>query len=121
MEHIEASDLIAEIRRVAAERPEYNYRDEIRKMGFDGCVYQLPSGEPGCLIGQGLFPLMENKDFFLEHDDLNEDDVLGLEDANLIVGTGREIGWLSRAQIRQDAGFTWGEAVAVADAEYPLS
>lgn len=121
MEHVEASDLIAEVRRVAAERPDYNYREEIRKVGFDDCVYQLPNGEPGCLIGQGLFPLMEDKNIFSEFPGLNEDDVEGLEVAGLIDGTEREIAWLSRAQIRQDAGFTWSEAVAVADCEYPLS
>lgn len=121
MEHIEAIDLIAKVREVAAERPDYNYRDEIRKMGFDGCVYQLPNGEPGCLIGQGLFPLMEDKNIFSEFPSLNNDDVCGLEDAGLITGTEREIDWLLFAQDRQDAGCTWSEAVAGADAEYPLS
>lgn len=117
--------VIAEIRRVAAERP-----DVCKGNGFDACIYFHPHTlEPVCLVGQGMAPQMsqEQRERFVDEESspynkVNEmtidrvqaeHDVFGEIDEN-------KLGWLRIAQQKQDYGETWSTAVALADERYPI-
>lgn len=103
--------IIAEIRRVAAENPNGT-------VPRSGCVYVGNDGNPSCLVGHALvnldiidpeaaarrgwnhrqFALIYNDAFNL---DLDED----------------EVRWIADAQDAQDLQRSWSEAVACADVE----
>lgn len=119
--------LIAEVRRIAAETPDYVYSS-------DQCMY-MHEGQPSCIIGKALFNLgyLPNAKAGIEDQGVNTAlRILGLEvDAN-------ERRWLTAVQFAQDGNddkfqhiggqffdtsrgsrhrLSWGNAVKYADGE----
>ena len=100
--------IIAEVRRVAAERPDYVYPSQY------GCSYLNDCGGPSCLVGHALWNRNLIRDGW-EGDswgDSSIHNVIIQEGWQLEIG---EIDWLSRVQDAQDSGYSWGHAIARAD------
>jgi hypothetical protein len=97
---------VAELaKKAVAERGEdFVYPDEW-KSEDNVCLYKLPNGEPGCIVGY-MFPNY----YFIEGEGASE---------NLTsVVVDRFAGmYLNVLQGRQDIGNTWGEALRIANAQ----
>ena len=119
-------DVISEVRRVAAERPDYVYvNPEGEKATPDGsvtCAYYTEDGCPSCIIGFGAAPLLTEDERKAEVYNGSGADVFI---RNNIPGLSREenasqkLNWLRRVQWYQDHGTPWGEAVWHADRAFP--
>lgn len=97
--------LIAETRKVAAERSDFVYQ------GF--CQY-VDGGKPACLIGHALWNL-GLIDESLEFRSVNEDCVRFVaNDLNIALDDSEE-DWLMNTQSGQDHGTSWGMSVVRAD------
>ena len=110
MPKIKASELWAEVQKIAAERPDHVYEPPY---GSD-CVY-MHNGEPSCIVGQGFARLGLAPERF---DDIEENSVEGIfEDewglfSELVESDDPDaVSCMEVAQARQDAGKPWGEAV----------
>lgn len=117
--------LIADVRAVAAERPDHIY--EKPNVGSDienarTCVY-VWNGKPSCLIGQGLWRggLI---DALFADEEMNYEGILHLADSDWWTNikeyaslSDREVAWLRDAQRVQDAGEPWGAAIVEADTQ----
>ena len=105
--------LIASVRKFAAERPDYVYRNaDDNHPQRSGCVYFTNDGQPSCLIGHALADL----GLLSAQPELFN----GSWIANVVKEYGweidsRELEWLVDVQNYQDALKTWGRAVALAD------
>lgn len=111
--------IIAEIRKVAAERP-----DAIVDLG--GCVYIDRRGNPSCLVGHALFNLglLDEllPDPFEEYgpgawnetafDHMYHSIAPGMEQI--------EVEWITVAQKVQDSDKTWSESVRTADLQFEV-
>ena len=117
-----AAELIQEVRKIAAERPDFVYG----KQGLispDTCSYfgrdvGDESGSP-CIIGQALKNLGVDTSLLKQAED-ECDDNMGIASALDVkhielAYTDREALWLSHVQRKQDNGETWAEAVESAD------
>lgn len=101
--------LIAEIRQVAAERPN-------AIAGIGGCVYLTSDGAPSCLVGHALVNLDLIGDGVPDVWDWNSEDFGYVYDKALgLEIDGGEVAWIQAAQTAQDDAFPWSEAVAKAD------
>ena len=110
---IRVSDLWAEVKKVAAEHPDYVY-----ERPADGCVYEV-DGKPSCLVGHAMFRLGMPLDLIRRCDSAGAiehvlDEVCGEFDES---GDDERVyrtllGW---AQGAQDSGKPWGEAVSEAE------
>lgn len=105
--------LIASVRKFAAERPDYIYKNADNNYPWKvGCVYFTKDGNPSCLIGHAL------ADFGLLN---GQPDICGTSSINNVVKQygweidSRELEWLVDVQMFQDSLKTWGQAVALAD------
>lgn len=117
-----ATELIKEVRKIAAERPDFVYG----KQGLfspDTCSYfgrdvGDESGSP-CIIGQALKNLGVDTSRLKQAEDEYDDNtgIASALDAEYIelAYTDREALWLSQVQTKQDNGDTWAESVAKAD------
>lgn len=105
------SDLIAKVREIAAERGDVTYCYE------EACCYasgECSDGSIGCVFGQAFAALGIDPASF--------DDSPIPTIGHIIRRSrhaGEQLAWCERVQERQDAGYTWGEAVSIANAEYP--
>lgn len=114
IEDVDLVDVVAEIRRLAGESPDYVYRRQ-------GCVY-VEDDDAGnlvgsCIVGKALVNLGV------------EPEELHYEVPSRIPGAGAllrrsvddlERRWIDEVQYRQDLGYAWSESIANADEEYPL-
>lgn len=114
IEDIPLSEVVAEIRRLAAESPDYIYQSR-----NDVCVY-VEQDEAGklvgsCIVGKALvglgadpealnYPSQEVKGAWA---------ILRYSD-----GTPQQQNWIDWVQGRQDSGHTWSQSVADADEAY---
>lgn len=103
--------IIAEVRKVAAEKPDFEYR---------GVCRYVVDAQPGCLVGHALWNLgLIDEDF--ERHPANDEDVdyvaeyLAYKRNVCDDFDSQELDWLSRAQHTQDDKTPWGECVALAD------
>lgn len=113
IEDINTTQLIADIRKIAAENPEHVYeRVSLDDRTPSRCVYFI-EGSPSCLVGQGF-----------AKQGMAEDDLTPLDNLNSIGDLLRdriydvdpvELRWLDRVQEVQDQGLPWSEAVDIAD------
>jgi hypothetical protein len=104
-----------EVRRIVAENFHYLYARPPQ-----GCVYLLPKGEGwegSCLFGHVFLALGLSTD---EIRQFEGDTVVALI-SKFIPGTTREQKfWAVEIQGKQDNGYTWGQALAYADEQFPL-
>lgn len=100
------TELVAKVREIAAEQPDFVYKDE-------GCVY-VRDGHGSCIIGRAAMEL-GYIDASLEEQGLNWETVTRLANHVGIDCTRNEILWLQTVQSDQDAGVPWGDAVRIAD------
>lgn len=116
--------LIAEVRKIAAERPDYVY-------GLANCQYMV-NGHPSCIMGQALYRLG-----YLPSVVPIEDVTINLVLSKLGIEVAPdELTWLCRVQNAQDGRvslashgpdvvnmldrrLSWGQAVQYADGELP--
>lgn len=116
---ITAEQVGAEVRKLAAKRPEYVYDPENYPDFNDGnarCKYThtLGDGEtkvPGCIIGQAIFSLTGNPVDQSVH-------AGGVADLPFMAGVAsrHKTGtFLKNVQRNQDMKMSWGEAVSAAD------
>lgn len=119
LEEITWEELEPEVRRLAAENPDYRYP---MMRGNDGpaCFYTLlPSGNTGqavCIFGRALMNLGVPQDELFPYEGAPVHSLLchssfDLEDRS---------SWIQLVQDQQDTRFTWSDAVADADTNYPL-
>lgn len=114
MNKIKSTDLIAQIRKIASENPDYEYRRE-----HNNCVYveEVRDGEyePACIVGIALVNLgieAERLDIDKEFSEMYEDFVE--EDHDL------HVDWIQTVQCVQDNQFnSWSKAVHGADQTHP--
>lgn len=120
--------LIAIVRKKAAERPDFVYvsPEGMREHVITGqpvngnCEYIHADGQPGCLIGQALFEA-GIIDASLRDDPsppaggLNQTVFSRLAEALELPIDQDELRWLRRVQLEQDGLKPWGEAVRLAD------
>jgi hypothetical protein len=127
---IDLKALVEVTRKIAEARPDHVYEQfEYLPPGDDHpymtCLY-VRNGEPDCLIGHGLVALgvdpasIEGPEFdaigsMWEHPEsvpMIEWDNEGELDSD---GVPPEINWLAIAQSAQDDGYSWGDAIKIAD------
>lgn len=104
--------LIAEIRKVVSDNPEFIYDN-----GDHACVY-VHDGQPSCLVGHALWNL-GYIDSSAESCSVNSESV-----GEVLTQLGLEIDktesyWLGRVQLTQDLKHPWKFAVDIADRVYP--
>lgn len=111
---LKVEDLIAEVRRLAAENPNFNYKEACGPEWDGTCTYAPTDQTPACIIGQALTNLGITRQNVYEGHGVNRflGDIVGDYDRQ----TGH---WLAWVQGEQDRGLPWAEAVAAADVEYP--
>lgn len=115
-----ATQVIEEVRRLAAEQPDFVYSGQEGAVGecsYFGCATDNTSGQ-ACIVGQALANLN------VDMSDLkrNEDKGYGMDiGAALDVGVvdipyaEREAKWLGDVQYHQDRGESWAQAVELVD------
>lgn len=99
-------NLVAEVRKIAAENPDYVY---------DGACVYVRDGQPACLVGKAAWNL-ELIDAEIENDSRNDggvDDLVAYLEIHI---TYEESAWLGLVQEEQDGGSRWHSAVSKADA-----
>lgn len=116
-----ATELIQEVRKIAAERPDFIYSNQ--GVDTDLCSYfgravGDESGSP-CIIGQALKNLGVNTSRLKQAEDDYDDgtNIAAALDEQFIdlTYTVQEARWLDKAQSAQDFGNPWAKAVEVAD------
>lgn len=106
---VTAEQIIAEVRRLAAERPDFVY---VSPEFSDQCLYMHGENEPGCIFGHALFNLgVDTSDTY---GPIGE--VLTMQG---IAATVRQRDWMRDVQYRQDHRLTWGQAIRDADEARP--
>ena len=119
-------DVVREVRKLAQERPHFNYRDQLHADSA-GCSYlgasmYTPGEGEGCIMGQALQRLGVSREELLLHEGRSASQAIGDltllgSDVNYWVNVAR---WLDHVQTKQDTGFTWQEAVAGGDWYTPI-
>jgi hypothetical protein len=125
------AELVAEVRRIAAEQPDHTYQF---LTGQRTCTYAPESVGAGgketqsCLVGQALRALGVPDGFFAHWNRaaFRELSTHLFDSGDLVhggdpVADGRGRLWLERVQSSQDRGNNWANAVAFADDALPLS
>jgi hypothetical protein len=117
---IPMTDLVAEIRRIAAESPNYVYQ-QVQRDGRSACEYVEYAGDQligSCIVGRALVNLGVDPASLTFSNDFTPTAWGLLRDAghNSLAG---EIDWIQSVQAGQDQGWAWGEAVQHADVRHP--
>jgi hypothetical protein len=117
------SELVAQVRRLAADRPDNVYQPELVGAGHR-CSYldgRCTDGTLGCLVGQAF------RAAGLTADELQPVNRLAICEAlehllrqDIDCLQGAHIAWLMSVQNAQDEGARWREAIEVADREVLL-
>lgn len=108
---LNATDVVSEIRKVAAEQPDFIYNDG----SLTECLYtQNADGSPGgCIVGRALMRLDVEEEDLVKNDGRFASRVLPELG---ISGDYYVMNWIDKVQKVQDVGDTWAEAVQAADA-----
>jgi hypothetical protein len=116
----------AEVRRLAAERPDFVY---VRPETEPRCMYwHEAANEPGCIFGHALYTLGVPVDRLVAFDHMPQqatspgypDDWYSEGITNVVKALGVNVtdeqeGWAKVLQERQDSGDTWGAAIEFTD------
>ena len=115
---ITTAQIITEIRRLAAEKPDFTYKkpfaDDIERNWCANFTYGEKGNKVGsCIVGQALLNCGVNLSAGEQYKSFGR----------LIHKVGwthsfEEYDWISSVQYRQDVGDTWGTAVAQADKRF---
>ena len=110
---ITEQDIINEVRRLAADNPDYIY---VSPGGseYSSCVY-IHDGKGSCIVGRALVNNGFDPEKVSQHEGLTADEMLvalGIKEE-----TDFEQVWLDRVQTLQDSGTPWADAVEEADLE----
>ena len=116
-----AADVVAQVRALAAERPDYVYPGADNPRGCSYVDDDLGSGKgQGCLIGQALQRLGVPRDWLREHGDWSPGDNGGVTASVLL--SHLEVAedytasrFLNTVQMHQDGGEPWRLAVEAAE------
>lgn len=113
--------LVAEVRALAAEKPNFVYTaidfHSDADGGGDKCSY-VHGNVGGCIIGQAALRAGMDLEELREKDNDADDTSVG----SVFAGFGLSVdalGWLSSVQHSQDTGMPWGSAVAHSDDRIP--
>lgn len=116
-----ATELIQEVRKIAAERPDFIYSGQPNGShclcSYFGRAIGDEAGSP-CIVGQALKNLEVPMEGLREVEHAGEDsDISTVLDRGYvdIEYTGSEAMWLAKVQMKQDDGETWAKAVEEAD------
>ena len=113
--------LVAEVRALAAEKPDFVYTAIDFHSDADGggekCSY-VHGNDGGCIVGQGALRAGMDLDELSEKDNDGEDTSVSSQFMDYGLSTDA-LGWLSAVQYYQDTGSPWGAAVAHADDRIP--
>lgn len=107
---VTADQIITEVRRLAAEKPDFVYE----KPEFSAFCLYMHGEEPGCIFGQAL----HNLGWDVTAPDAGT--INTVLDDNDVHRTERQALWMREVQHEQDTRTPWGDAVAKADEEFPL-
>jgi hypothetical protein len=105
-------ELIAEVRRIAAERPDTVYRQPSTSCG---CFYEkgeCTDGSVGCIFGQALNNLGYPVTGTASIDIIARSRFVG----NCLV----ILAWCREVQNVQDGGLSWGDAIISANTKWPI-
>lgn len=120
MNTITKEDVINEVRKLAAERPDFIYTQQGQVWdNYSTCSYvSAKLGETygeGCIVGQALQRLGVSKDRLDNLEGNGASSVLA--DLEILpVGDKGTLSWLDRVQLKQDLGLSWGESIVRVDA-----
>lgn len=116
-----ATELIQEVRKIAAEQPDFIYSDQtestLNLCSYFGRAIGDEAGSP-CIVGQALKNLEVPMEGLQEVEHAGEDsDISTVLDMGYvdIDYSGAEAMWLAQVQMKQDLGYDWAEAVEEAD------
>jgi hypothetical protein len=121
-----SSALIEAVRQIAAEQPDFNYKQHYgqwshhRQENVAACIYfsdteDVDDSTAMCLIGRGMEKLGMSPVPFWHDEELNQRPIASLQ-AFIEFESELDQRWLRDAQIEQDCGKTFGQAVEFADA-----
>ena len=112
---IDLTDLIAQVRELAADNPEFVYKKQA-----GACTYWPDDDNPqGCIVGAGLKNLGFNTSKGLYSDFVDRQPHVTCNSWRAWAGKNdRQRRWVRCVQAEQDAGATWGRAVKLADLEW---
>lgn len=118
-----SAELVAAVRLEAKENPDFNYRETFNAGDQYGSCYYVDEKtlEGMCLIGKAALRVGLDPTVFLEtwaERTRNSASFIRIAAVLIEEMDPNEINWLSRVQMEQDAGVTWSEAVAKADAKF---
>lgn len=102
---VTAEQIIAEVRRLAAEQPDFIYE---KPAGSTFCLYKHGDG-PGCIMGQAL------NNLGVEVDEFTTGTIGSVLIEKGIKTTRGQGDWLRDVQAQQDTRHTWAQSVADAD------
>lgn len=121
------TDLVKEIREIAASNPDFNYKEQ---EGYNGSCSYFGAGVGNlegqcCIVGQALKNLeVDTTNLMVTESDFTTPTInKAVVDymVDIKIARARELKWLDLVQGYQDAGFPWAEAVQSADKESPLA
>lgn len=114
--------LISIVRAKAAETPDYIYRPPT----LNGACLYVHQGKPSCIIGHALWEVglidanLPGASSGSSVFHINEESIRTVAvDLELDLSIA-EINWLAHVQGKQDRASSWGDAVASADAKFPV-
>jgi hypothetical protein len=124
---IDVDKLIQAVRDIAAENPEFVYKQHYDNGGGISCLYTLADGTPDCIIGRAMARIGQP----LPPQDPNGGNACTLLNSSVghwgvheeapLFGNRDKVQWLTVVQSHQDNGVTWSHAVSEADRLYPLN
>lgn len=123
MENITIENVVAEVRKLASEQPDFNYMSQSPDQSDTGCSYLGAvigvEGGQGCIVGQALTRLGVPAVVLREHEGSGARHVIAAlrETAGAYMTEAEHVlaYWLGNVQAHQDRGDPWAEAVALAD------
>lgn len=114
MSAITDEKIMATLREVVAERPEFIYQKPLASEGNVAVCRYVHGDVPGCLVGQVLHRLGVSLGTLSVHEGQPAHSLADTLD----IGS-QAVRWaLNAAQTAQDGGSTWGEALACAEREF---
>lgn len=111
---ITAEEIIAKVRELAAEQPEFVYPSNTDRAGGMACLYTADDEQPGCIFGQAF------ASFNIPTEPLETEAIANAWRHllnNGLVGppAADQARWMDRVQTFQDTGAEWAYAVQRAD------
>lgn len=121
---VTTADVIAEVRKIAREDPDFVYGDGSNTCSYFGPSLGVTNGSP-CIIGKALHNLEVDTSILFKREAVSYSDRIGFVLKEGFVPVVSKVNseriWLNRVQNQQDFGKSWSEAVVLADQEVELN